>query len=172
MDKYSKTLVLDSSYTPRSVISSSRAFIVVYKGNAGVVEEYDCNFKICNPELIIPKPAVIRVPKYVYTQQHRVALTRENIFKRDCHSCVYCGYEEKNENLTLDHVIPKSKGGKNTWDNLVTACRWCNGEKGDLSLEEYGKDIPVPMRPHHLMLLKSLQYIPPEWKQYIFFKES
>lgn len=170
MDKYAKTLVLDSSYMPRSVISTLRAFTVVYKGNASVVEEYDCNFKLYNPELIIPKPAVIRVPKYVYSAHHNVPLTRENVLKRDGYACVYCGYDDNIRNLTMDHVIPKSKGGPNSWDNLVTACKHCNSEKGDLSLEEYGKEIPVSMRPHHLMLLKSLRYIPDEWRQYIFFE--
>lgn len=165
IDKFGKTLVLDSSYTPRSIISSLRAFVIVYKGNAKVVEEHDCNFKMYDPELIIPKPSVIMVPKYVYSPNQKVPLTRNNIYKRDGGECVYCG---DNHNLTLDHVIPKSKGGPNSWDNLVTACKKCNNEKGDLSLEEYGKEIPIPKKPHYLMLLKSVSYMPDAWKKYLY----
>ena len=83
-------------------------------------------------------------------------------------SWTYSG-EDSKYLLTLDHVIPQSKGGPNTWNNLVTACKSCNGEKADLSLEEYGKEIPQPKRPHYLMLMKKLDYIPEEWKPYMFF---
>ena len=170
MNKYSKTLVLDSSYMPRSIISSLRAFVVVYKGNAVVIEDHDCMFNMCDPEVVIYKPSVIRVPKYVNTHHHKVPLTRENVFKRDGHECVYCG-DNNWRTLTIDHVIPQSKGGGNTWDNLVTACKKCNGEKADLSLEEFGKEIPQPRRPHYLMLLKSVDHIPEEWKKYLFFEQ-
>jgi 5-methylcytosine-specific restriction endonuclease McrA len=95
-------------------------------------------------------------------------LTRENIFKRDNYTCVYCGYNDNTRKLTIDHVIPQSKGGPNTWDNLVTACGKCNGEKADLTLEEFGKEIPVPVRPHYLMLMKSVSYIPDNWRPYLF----
>jgi 5-methylcytosine-specific restriction endonuclease McrA len=168
MKKYTKTLVLDSSYMPRSIISSLRAFVVVIKGNAAIVEEHDCNFKLVNPNTIIKKPSVIRVQKYVNTRHNKVPLTRENVFKRDGNMCVYCG-DDNIKTLTIDHVVPQSKRGGNTWDNLVTACKRCNGEKADLSLEEFGKEIPVPKRPHYLMLMKSIEYIPEEWKKYMFF---
>ena len=65
--------------------------------------------------------------------------------------------------------MPKSKGGKDSWDNLVTACRRCNSEKADLSVEEWGRENPQPMRPHYLMLMKQTNYIPEEWKPYLFF---
>jgi len=155
---------------PRSIITSQRAYVIVYKGNATVVEDHDCLFKLCNPLTKIYKPSVIRVPKYVNTHHHKVPLTRENIFKRDNYECVYCGVHDT-KLLTIDHVIPQSKGGENTWDNLVAACKKCNSEKADLSLAEFGKDIPIPKRPHYLMLLKTLDYIPPEWKKYLFISE-
>ena len=166
MKDYNKTLVLDSSYTPRGIISSLRAFVIVYKGNANVVHEHEEAFKLYNPELIIQKPSIIRVPKYVNTRHHKVPLTRHNIYKRDGNECVYCGEGERRL-LTLDHVVPKSKGGPNTWENLVTACKKCNNEKSDLSLKEWGKDIPMPRRPHYLMLLRQVKYIPEEWKPYL-----
>lgn len=168
MSKYKKALVLDSSYMARSVITTERAFVITYKGNAVSIHNHPENFKLVDPNRVIKKPSIIRVFKYVNQPYRSVALSRENIYKRDNYECVYCGTNNK-KLLTLDHVIPQSKGGPNTWNNLVTACKSCNGEKADLTLEEYGKKIPIPKRPHYLMLMKKLDYIPEEWKPYIFF---
>lgn len=167
MSRYKKTLVLDSSYMARSIITTDRAFVISYKGNAQIVNEYDESFKVVNPLLDIKKPSIIRVNSYVKSLYHKVSLTRDNIFKRDNYECVYCGCDVKKE-LTLDHVIPQSKGGGNTWENLVTACKRCNCEKADLSLEEFGKGEPKPYRPHYLMLMRNLENIPDEWKPYLF----
>lgn len=167
MSKYKKTLVLDSSYIPRSVINTERAFVISYKGNAEVISEHPESFKLVNPELDIPKPSIIRIFKHVNVPFTKVALSRENIYKRDNYVCVYCGSDNK-KNLTLDHVIPKSKGGKDSWDNLVTSCKKCNSEKSDLTLVEFGKLIPKPIRPHYLMLMKKVDYLPEEWKVYLF----
>ena len=167
MGKYQKTLVVDSSYIARSVISSERAFVINYKGNAEVLYEYPEHFKVVDTSLKLKKPSVIRVFTYVNLTIQKVPLTRYNIFRRDNHQCVYCG-ESNKKVLTLDHVVPQSKGGPNTWSNLVTACKRCNNEKDDLTLEEYGKDIPKPQRPHYLMLIKQLTHIPEEWKPFLF----
>lgn len=166
--KYRKALVLDSSYMARSIISTERAFVISYKGNAEVIHEHPQSFKLVNPELDIKKPSVIRVHKYVNVHYGKVPLNRENIYKRDNYECVYC-QEDDRKLLTLDHVVPQAKGGKDTWDNLVTACKRCNGEKADLTLKEYGKEIPKPQRPHYLMLMKKLDYIPQDWREYLFF---
>jgi 5-methylcytosine-specific restriction endonuclease McrA len=168
MSKYQKTLVVDSSFMARSIVSAERAFVVAYKGNAEVVAEHPETFGLVNPELQINKPSIIRVYQFVKQHIHKVPLTRENVYKRDNYECVYCGYSNI-KMLTLDHVIPQSKGGKDSWDNLVTACRQCNGEKSDLTLEEYGKEIPTPYRPHYLMLMKQLTDIPKEWETFLFF---
>ena len=168
MSKYGKCLVLDSSFIPRSIISTERAFVISYKGNADIIHEHPESFKLINPELDIKKPSIIRVFKYVNQQIHKVPLNRENVFKRDGYCCVYCGNDNR-KTLTLDHVVPQSKGGKDTWENLVTACKRCNGEKSDLTLEEYGKEIPQPRRPHYLMLMKQMTHIPKEWDNYLFY---
>lgn len=167
MNNYSKCLVVDSSYMPRSVITTERAYVISYKGNADIVVTHPESFKVVNPKLDIPKPSIIRVYTYVNVDFRKVPLSRENVYRRDNHECVYCG-ENNRKLLTLDHVVPQSKGGKNRWDNLVTACKKCNGEKSDLTLEEYGKKIPDPKRPHHLMLMKQLHHIPKEWESYLF----
>jgi len=167
-NRYSKTLVVDSSYIPRSIITTERAFVISFKGNADIIAEYPETFGVVNPNLEINKPSIIRVFTYVKLNFQKVPLTRENIYKRDNFECVYCGQTTK-KLLTLDHVIPQSKGGPNAWDNLVTACKKCNGEKADLMVEEYTKNIPKPQRPHYLMLLKKTTYIPEEWKPYLLF---
>jgi 5-methylcytosine-specific restriction endonuclease McrA len=168
MSKYLKTLVVDSSFMARSIISTERAFVISYKGNAEVVADHPETFGLVNPNLQINKPSIIRVFKYVNQQIHNVPLNRENVYKRDNYECVYCGCSAP-KLLTLDHVIPQSKGGKDSWDNLVTACRTCNSEKSDLTLEEYGKEIPEPKRPHYLMLMRSVIEIPKEWEPFLFF---
>jgi CRISPR/Cas system Type II protein with McrA/HNH and RuvC-like nuclease domain len=168
VSKYGKTLVLDSSFMARSIINTDRAFVITYKGNADIVEEHPESFKLVNPELDIKKPSIIRVYKYVNQVIQKVPLSRENVYRRDNFECVYCG-DYNRKTLTLDHVVPQSKGGKDTWDNLVTACRKCNSEKSNLTLEEYGKEIPQPRRPHYLMLMKQVHYIPKEWEPYLFF---
>lgn len=167
MSKYTKTLVIDSSYIPRSIIPTERAFVISYKGNAEIIHTHPESFKLVNPNLDIKKPSIIRVFTYVNMKHQKVSLSRENIYKRDNYECVYCG-EDNVKLFTLDHVVPQSRGGRDTWDNLVTACKRCNGEKADLTLAEYGKDIPKPKRPHYLMLLKRIHYIPDEWKDYLF----
>ena len=169
MSKFQKTLVLDSSFMARSIISTERAFVISYKGNADIVHEHPESFKLVNPELDIKKPSIIRVYKYVNQVIQKVPLSRENVYRRDNFECVYCG-DSNRKTLTLDHVIPQSKGGKDSWDNLVTACRKCNSEKSNLTLEEYGKEIPQPRRPHYLMLMKQVHHeIPKEWEPYLFF---
>lgn len=162
-----KTLVIDTSYIARSIVTTERAFVISYKGNADIIEEYDESFKLVNPHLDIKKPSIIKVRSYVDAPFQKVALTRENVFRRDGYECVYCGSDNK-RTLTIDHVVPQSKGGSNTWENLVTACKSCNHEKSDLTLKEFGKKIPQPKRPHYLMLVKQMGEIPKEWKPYLF----
>lgn len=164
--KYTKTLVLDSCYLARSIVPVERGFVISFKGNADIIAEYPETFGLVNPNLEINKPSIIRVYSFVNTKYHRVPLTRENVFRRDGYECVYCG-DTKRKHLTIDHVLPLSKGGKSTWDNLVTACSKCNGEKSDLSLKEFGKKISMPKRPHYLMLLKKVHFIPEEWREYL-----
>lgn len=175
MNAYNKTLVVDSSYIPRSIITADRAFVISYKGNADVVATHDESFKLVNPELDIKKPSIIRVNQYIgggyLDKLYRVPLTRDNIFRRDNYECVYCGHGKKRD-LTIDHVIPRSKGGEDSWNNLVTACKRCNNEKSDLTLEEYGKEIPKPFRPHYIMLIKKIHDIPEEWKPYLLFYDE
>lgn len=168
MNPFSKTLVLDSAFIARSIITSERAFVIHYKGNADVLHTYDQHFRTVNENIKFKIPSVVRVKKYINTPFFKAKLTRENVYKRDNYTCVYCGSNVR-KFLTLDHVVPRSKGGQDSWENLVTACKRCNNEKSDLTLEEYGKKIPQPYRPHYLMLIKKIHNIPEDWKQYLLF---
>jgi len=88
----------------RSIISTERAFVISYKGNADVINEHPESFKLVNPELDIKKPSIIRVFKYVNQVIQKVPLSRENVYRRDNFECVYCG-DNNRKTLTLDHVI-------------------------------------------------------------------
>jgi hypothetical protein len=164
-----RTLVLNSSYMPTHIIDTNRAFVIAYKGNGEILEEYDDYFRTPSTINVYAKPSIIRVNKWFNVDYTRVPLTRDNVYRRDGFTCVYCGIRGRDK-LTLDHVIPKSKGGTDTWENLVSACYSCNSEKGDLLLEEWGRPHPDPQRPHHLLLVQKQKIdIPDNWKKYLFF---
>ena len=164
-----KTLILNSSYMATHIIDAQRAFVVHYKGNAEVLAVHPDEF-FRTPSTVnqYAKPSIIRVNRWIKLDYTKTPLTRDNVFKRDGHRCVYCG-DGKRQQLTLDHVLPRSKGGRDEWENLVTACKRCNGEKGDLLMEEWGRPEPQPYRPHHLLLVQKNQLIvPDEWKPFLF----
>jgi 5-methylcytosine-specific restriction endonuclease McrA len=113
-----------------------------------------------------PLPAVIRLFRYIHLPYKSVVLTRQNVFKRDRHTCQYCGTLK---NLTLDHVHPRSKGGKSSWSNLVTACQRCNAHKGDRTPEEAGMPLRCkPFKPNYLMFLSDFSgNVREEWKPFL-----
>jgi CRISPR/Cas system Type II protein with McrA/HNH and RuvC-like nuclease domain len=128
-----KVLVLNADYTPLNVTSLNRGFNLVYKGKAEVIKKGERPLITSVGDFI--RPLIIRLLNYVRHQVKPVKLNRKRIYKRDNFECVYCGSKK---NLTIDHVIPRSKGGANTWDNLVTCCSSCNLRKGNKSVEEVG----------------------------------
>lgn len=139
----SGVLVLNSDYSPLNVTSLNRGFTLVYKGKAEVLKSADEPI-VCGVKSFV-RPLIIRLLNYVSFKRLRVRVNRQRILKRDNHSCVYCGSKR---DLTIDHLIPKSKGGKNTWDNLVTCCISCNSKKGDKMLYETNmKLIKKPTEP-------------------------
>ena len=126
-----KVLVLNSDYTPLNVTSIRRGFILVIKGKAEVLRQDADNIVTSIGEFV--RPLIIRLLSYVRFKTKPVKLNRKRIFKRDNNECVYCGSKR---NLTIDHIIPRSRGGKNTWSNLVTCCSNCNLKKGNRTPEE------------------------------------
>jgi 5-methylcytosine-specific restriction endonuclease McrA len=126
-----KVLVLNSDYTPLNVTSIRRGFILVIKGKAEVLRQDAENIVTSIGEFV--RPLIIRLLSYVRFKSKPVKLNRKRIFKRDNNECVYCGSKR---NLTIDHIMPRSRGGKNTWSNLVTCCSNCNLRKGNRTPEE------------------------------------
>lgn len=112
-------------------------------------------------------PSIIRLHRYVSIPYKKVNLSRQNVFKRDRLKCVYCGTKES---LTLDHVVPKSLGGRDTWDNLVTACQKCNAKKGSMTPEQAGMELrSKPFRPSFVMFLSNFSgSIRDDWKPYLY----
>jgi len=127
----SGVLVLNYDYSPLNVTSIRRGFVLVDKGKAEVVKQDD-NPIVTGYKTYV-RPLIIRLLKYIRYHTRGLRANRNRIYRRDNHTCVYCG---STRNLTLDHVIPKSRGGKNEWTNLVTSCSRCNLKKADRTPDE------------------------------------
>ena len=123
------TLLLNSSFEPLKVISWQRAITLLFAGKVEVVEEY--SREIHSVTFSLKLPSVLRLLKYVRVKKNRIIrFSRANIYARDHHRCQYCGNVRRSDELTFDHVIPVSRGGGKSWDNIVTACIECNRKKG------------------------------------------
>lgn len=147
-----KVLVLNADYSAISLCTVPKAFLLVYLHKAELVASDDGEM-LRSVNSAYPMPSVIRLNRYVNVPYKGVVLTRHNIFKRDSNSCSYCGNKR---DLTLDHVVPKSRGGKTSWTNLTTACRRCNTKKGNLTPEEAGMPLQIrPFRPTFVMFLRE-----------------
>lgn len=121
-----RALVLNQNYEPLNVCAVRRAFVLVYHGKAEVIET--ASGAIRGVEAEFPLPSVIRLHAPVKRPRPRVRLTRKEVFARDDHRCQYCGVA--GAELTIDHVMPRHRGGPHEWENLVAACRPCNHRKG------------------------------------------
>lgn len=125
----SRVLVLNASYEPLNICGWKRAVVLIFKGKAEQVEH---NGKVIYPNFHIP--TVIRLRRYIRIPYKEIPLTRKNLMHRDHYSCQYC--KVKTIELTIDHVTPRSKGGTDSWDNVVASCQRCNVKKGDRTLKE------------------------------------
>ena len=160
-----KVLVLNASYEPLNITSWRRAVVLLLKGKAEQLEH--------NERLIytnFPLPSVIRLRQYIQVPYKEIPLTRRNILERDRHACQYCNY--RGEQLTLDHIIPRSRGGGETWENLVAACVRCNVKKGNRTLKEANMTLRcTPRRPYsslHFELVKHTRgNLNHEWRKYV-----
>lgn len=160
-----RVLVLNQDYSPISVCSVQRAFLLVYLKKAEMINDVEA-LALRTVTRVFPMPAVVRLFAYVNIPYRSVELTRQNLFKRDSHSCQYCGVKR---DLTIDHVVPRSKGGSSSWKNLVTACKKCNTQKGDFTPKEAGMDLKIkPFKPSYVLFLRDFSgFVMPEWKPYI-----
>ena len=159
-------LVLNASYEPLNVCSVRRAHVLVYKGKAEVVERLDQPLRSASSSFIWPH--VIRLLQYVRVPRAiQRKISRRALFARDGWKCAYCG--STNGRLTLDHVVPRSKGGESIWENVVTACAPFNLRKGDRTLEQAGMELrTVPRAPQPVLFIKlAAPRIPHRWTPYL-----
>ncbi|MDF1521493.1 MAG: HNH endonuclease [Trueperaceae bacterium] len=162
-----RVLILNASYEPLHVCSVKRAITLLMHDLAERVQDGDRVLR--SPSAVVPVPSVIRLRRYVRRpHRQRVAFNRKNVFRRDDHTCQYCGV--RSHDLTLDHVQPRSRGGPTTWENVVACCRRCNATKRDRTPVEAG--MALRRRPSAPAFLFSSAYgvlpdLDPAWEAYL-----
>jgi CRISPR/Cas system Type II protein with McrA/HNH and RuvC-like nuclease domain len=152
-------LVLNFDYTPLNVTSVRRGFVLVDKGKAEIVKADENPIQTGYRTFV--RPVIIRLLNYIRHFSRGLRPNRNRIYKRDGYECVYCG---SHKNLTLDHVVPKSKGGTNDWTNLVTSCIKCNLKKADKTPEE--ARMTMKHKPHIPTLITQDNFIINLWNDY------
>ncbi len=162
-----RVLILNASYEPLHVCSVKRAVSLLMHEIAERIE--DSNHIIRSPNYIFAVPSVIKLKNYIY-RPHKleVAFNRKNVFKRDDYICQYC--HKKTDELTIDHVLPKSRGGKTNWKNVVACCPSCNSKKRDRTPEE--ANMVLKKKPYVPRFLFSSSFgtskaIDPSWEKYL-----
>jgi 5-methylcytosine-specific restriction endonuclease McrA len=163
-----KVLVLNTTYEPLNVCSVRRALVLLLKEKAEVLEQSGAAFR--SERAAHQLPSVIRLRTYVsLPRRHSTSrISRRAVFARDRHRCQYCGSER---HLTVDHVVPRSKGGADTWDNLVTSCAPCNRKKGDRPAHAAGLRLmskPRPPEPAAFVYM-HVDHIHESWRPYLSF---
>lgn len=164
-----KVLVLNQTYEPLHFCNVKRAIIMVLQGKAENVEMSDRVIR--SPSRILPLPAVIRLLQFIKRSYRKgISFSKKNVLKRDNYTCQYCG--KIGPDLTIDHILPRSLGGKTSWDNVVVACQACNVRKGNRPLDE--TDMRLIRRakpPPFVMLLNfpppSMQVFLKSWRHYL-----
>lgn len=164
-------LVLNATYEPINVCAARRAVVLVLKGVATAEEESRIYFH--SPSRRLPVPSVIRLLEYRRIPFQGRALSRKNILLRDRNTCQFCGRVLPASELTLDHIVPRSRGGESSWENLVACCHPCNNKKGDRLPEDAG--MKLIRRPRSFTLHTSRQLMrlmgksDEAWRKYLFY---
>ena len=163
----SSVLVLNRNYEPLSVCSVRRAVVLLYLGKADMVETHD-GAKLRTVSSQVAVPSVVKLGFYIKVPPKNVILSRKNIIKRDGHRCQYCG--TSHAPMTVDHIVPKIYGGQDSWENLVSACIYCNNKKGDRTPEKSGMALlKKPKRPNHITFIQQFIGISDiRWRRYLF----
>ena len=160
-----KTLVLNAGYEPLAVVSFKRALILVLSNKATVLAQSG-DEQMHSASATFELPSVILLQRYVRVPtSRRIPVSRRGVLRRDGHRCAYCA---KSAN-TIDHVQPKSRGGSDTWENLVAACLRCNNKKSDKTLAEMGWSLSfTPRMPHgSSWMVRGADHTEPEWENYL-----
>jgi 5-methylcytosine-specific restriction endonuclease McrA len=165
-------LALNSSFEPLTMVPLRRALRLVIDGKAEIVEA-DHEALVRSERLAYPRPIVIRLAKFIHVpRRFRRQVTNTFLFARDRYTCQYCGRPSvqlrPREALTRDHVVPLSRGGLNTWTNVVTACSACNTKKADHLPDECGMHLlHQPVEPHFVHLSWAVRRLTPTQAKYI-----
>ena len=162
-----RVLILNASFEPLHVCSVKRAIALLMLDVAVRVEDADAVLR--TPTRAVPVPSVVRLKRYVRRpHRQKVAFNRRNLFRRDDHRCQYCGRHASD--LTLDHVLPRSRGGPTGWENVVACCRSCNAKKRDRTPDEAGMTLarkPVAPRFVFTSAYGLIQDVDPIWRRYL-----
>jgi len=162
-----KVLILNQNYEPMSVINVRKAIVLLYLGKVELIAAHDGK-RVSSVSVTMPFPSIVRLSVFVRVPHKKIILSRKNILRRDGHRCQFCGRGDLP--LTVDHVIPLSRGGEDTWENLVCACVQCNNRKGDRTPEEVPMTLRKrPMRPNHVTFIRHfVGSLDERWKPYLF----
>ena len=164
-------LVLNASYEPINICGARRALVLVLKGIARTEEEHGLSLHA--QRTIIAMPSVIRLLEYRRIPHQTRALSRKNILLRDRNTCQYCGVLLPSSELTLDHIVPRSRGGQSTWENLVACCHACNHKKGNHLLHECSMKLLREPRTFNLHtsrhIMRMMGGSDAKWRKYLFY---
>ena len=171
MTDMQRTLLLTQGYEPIQIISWQRAITLLFLDKVEVVHEYDAEIRA--PSLVLRVPSIVRLLKTFRRHAKPVKFSRVNIYARDQHRCQYCGVRCTIDQLTYDHVIPRSHGGKTAWDNIVSACYACNSKKANRTPQQAGmKLLAQPKRPTwmpEVQIRVSTRSVPEAWRDYVYW---
>lgn len=163
-----RVLVLDAFYQPSRVVSWERAICMLYDERAEVVE--NTSEVVSSPSVTMHVPSIIRMTRKTRSRKVSIKFSRANVLLRDGHTCQYCRREFEPHQINCDHVLPRSRGGRTEWENIVAACYPCNGRKGDRTPGE--AKMPLlrePRKPHWLPVVPKkfdLKTVPDSWRGY------
>ncbi len=168
-----QTLLLNATYEPLKVVDWRKAITLWCQGKVEVISEYDREIRSVSVSFKLP--SVIRLLRYITIRRrfNYVPFSRANIYARDNHECQYCGREFPVSELTFDHVVPVSQGGRKDWENIVTSCITCNRRKGGRTPAQAGlRVIRQPRRPTRPPLVRftiGIDTAPESWRDYLYW---
>lgn len=168
----SRTLVLDQGYQPHRVVDWRRAMMMVFDGKVEVIEEYDEEVWR-GSTVVIKMPSVVRLLNRIRGKRS-IKFSRVNVALRDNFACQYCRTKLPLKKLTFDHVVPRSKGGKTRWENIVMACYDCNERKADRTPKQAGMPLlKEPVKPRSLPVVAfrvdRSDSIPEAWRSWLYW---
>ena len=172
-----RVLLLNQTYEPLGTVSVARAVIMTFKDTV-TVEEFDGERVLRSARAEFRVPSVIRRRTYINVRRRREAsgMKRLRIYMRDKFRCQYCGEKKRVAELTLDHILPRSRGGESAWDNLVACCKRCNHRKGSRTPEESGMHLLRRPRGFSLhvnrQIMRYLGRADETWRKYLFYESN